>query len=119
MGIGVEAGLGSVDDARRFAASPFTNDCLRVLIEVDDPTTDDPVQAAARIGEVLKRGAINCPILQHGFGGHAWRLLEDALSRGYDVRIGLEDTLVMPDGSPALNNAALVAAAAALVSAHA
>jgi len=40
-----------------------------------------------------------------------WPLLEAALDRGLDVRIGLEDTLRLPDGSLAPDNAALVAAA--------
>ena len=36
------------------------------------------------------------------------------MRRGLDTRIGLEDVLVLPDGSPATDNAALVAAARAL-----
>ena len=46
-------------------------------------------------------------IVQQG----AWPLLEIALRRGYDVRIGLEDTLYLPDGHLAADNAQLVAAA--------
>ena len=38
------------------------------------------------------------------------------LAHGYDVRIGLEDTLLMPDGSRAPGNADLVAAAARIAS---
>ena len=49
-------------------------------------------------------------------GAAAWPLFEDALSRGYDVRIGLEDVLAMPDGTIAASNADLVAAAAQLSS---
>jgi uncharacterized protein (DUF849 family) len=51
-----------------------------------------------------------------GMGAAAWPLFEDALSRGYDVRIGLEDVLAMPDGTIAASNADLVAAAAQLSS---
>lgn len=118
-GIGIEAGLRSVADARLFATSAFVERCLRVLIEIDDPGASSPLEAAAAIGRVLEGSGIHRPIVQHGFGPSAWALLEDAINRGYDVRIGLEDTLTMPDGSPAKNNAALVAAAAALVTAHA
>lgn len=118
-GIGIEAGLRSVADARLFATSAFVDRCLRVLIEIDEPGAQSPVEAAAAIGRVLEGSGIHLPILQHGFGPSAWPLLEDAISRGYDVRIGLEDTLMMPDGTPAKNNSALVAAAAALVTAHA
>lgn len=39
----------------------------------------------------------------------AWPLLNVALQRGYDTRIGLEDTLYLPDGGMARDNAELVA----------
>ena len=118
-GIGIEAGLRSVADARVFVTSAFVEKSLRILIEVDDLGPTEPVAAAAAIGRVLEGSGIRRPILQHGFGAGAWPLLQDAVSRGYDVRIGLEDTLLMPDGSPAASNAALVAAAASMVSARA
>ncbi|MGN6634958.1 MAG: 3-keto-5-aminohexanoate cleavage protein [Oryzihumus sp.] len=35
------------------------------------------------------------------------------MRRGLDTRVGLEDTLRLPDGTPAPDNAALVAAARA------
>jgi uncharacterized protein (DUF849 family) len=40
-----------------------------------------------------------------------WILIEDAVRRGLDTRVGLEDTLYLPDGSHAPGNAALVRAA--------
>jgi uncharacterized protein (DUF849 family) len=40
--------------------------------------------------------------------------IELAARRGYDTRVGLEDTLVLPDGS-ARGNAELVAAARLIV----
>ena len=118
-GIGIEAGLRSVADARLFATSTYVDRCLRVLIEIDDHGASSPIEAAAAIGRVLEGSGIHLPTVQHGFGPNAWLLLEDAIKRGYDVRIGLEDTLTMPDGTAAKNNAALVAVAVALVTAHA
>jgi len=118
-GIGIEAGLRSVADARVFVTSAFVEKCLRVLIEIDDPGKADPIAAAGAIGRVLEGSGIRKPIVQHGFGASTWPVLQDAVSHGYDVRIGFEDTLMMPDGSLSPNNAALVAAAAALVNAHA
>jgi uncharacterized protein (DUF849 family) len=44
-------------------------------------------------------------------------MLDEANARGYDVRIGLEDTLVMPDGRVAKDNAELVTEAVRRVSA--
>jgi uncharacterized protein (DUF849 family) len=37
--------------------------------------------------------------------------MEEAIIRGYGVRIGLEDTLALPDGSVARDNFELVAVA--------
>ncbi|WP_346540125.1 3-keto-5-aminohexanoate cleavage protein [Micromonospora sp. DPT] len=54
------------------------------------------------------------PVLLHGEGAAAWPVLAEAVRRGLDTRIGLEDTLGLPDGAPASDNAALVAAARAL-----
>ena len=41
-------------------------------------------------------------------------MLEAAITAGHDIRVGLEDTLVLPDGNRARDNAELVAAAAAM-----
>lgn len=114
-GIAIEAGLTSVADARAFVDSGYVDHCLRVLIEVE-PGSTDPRRGAVIIGRVLEGAGVKLPRLQHGMGADTWPLIEDALARGYDVRIGLEDTLTMPDGSPAPDNAALVAAAAKLAS---
>ena len=58
--------------------------------------------------KVLKCGAADLPFLLHGTEATAWPMLEEAIARGYDVRIGLEDTLVMPDGRSAKNNVELL-----------
>ena len=76
------------------------------------PGASDPIRTAALIGRVLEGSGVHLPRVQHGHDTAAWPLLEDALVHGYDVRIGLEDTLLMPDGSRAQGNADLVEAAA-------
>jgi len=45
----------------------------------------------------------------------AWAFIELAARRGYDTRVGLEDILVLPDGTRARDNAELVAAARCIV----
>ena len=56
------------------------------------------------------------PVLLHGLDESCWPLLEHAGVRGVQTRIGMEDTLRLPDGSTAPDNAALVAAAVELLS---
>ena len=115
-GIAVEAGLSSIADARVFVESPFRERCLRVLIEIEPGGPEDPVKSAAAISRILDAGGVRPPRLQHGLGACAWPVLRDALARGYDLRIGLEDTLTLRDNSRAAGNADLVASVARLVS---
>jgi len=69
------------------------------------------VATAAAIGQVLSGAGIALPRLLHGTGVTTWPLLAEAARRGCQARIGLEDTLLLPGGEPASDNAALVAAA--------
>jgi uncharacterized protein (DUF849 family) len=109
-GIGIEAGLSSTEDAEALAASPLQP--VRVLVEIDDESLpgEEAVERAAAIDAVLDGRA---PRLHHGMGPATWAVIDAAARRGYDVRVGLEDVLVLPDGAPAPDNAALVAAAVA------
>jgi hypothetical protein len=63
------------------------------------------------IHEILDRAGLRAPRLQHGDGALTWILIEDAGRRRLDTRVGLEDTVYLPDGSRAPGNAALVWAA--------
>jgi uncharacterized protein (DUF849 family) len=110
QGVGVEAGVWNIADAHLLLERGLTP--LRVLVETSDGDADDPVATAAEIDELLVQGGVTAPQLHHGAGADAWAVLDAALARGRDVRIGLEDTTLMPDGSAAPDNAALVAEAA-------
>jgi uncharacterized protein (DUF849 family) len=109
-GVGVEAGVWTLDDARLLVERGLAP--LRVLVETSDGGAGDPVAAAAEIDELLVRGGVSAPQLHHGAGPEAWAVLDAAVARGRDIRIGLEDTTLMPDGSTARDNAQLVAEAA-------
>ncbi|WP_327716127.1 3-keto-5-aminohexanoate cleavage protein [Streptomyces sp. NBC_00490] len=109
-GVGVEAGIWSgTDAASRFAVSPLGPRVLRVLAEVTDgspQTAEDTARALlAEVGAAHGR-----PVLLHGEDGGAWPVLRLAGRLRLATRIGLEDTLVLPDGEPASSNAQLVAA---------
>ena len=113
-GIPVEAGLWTADDADLLAMSEFAGDVIRLLIE---PLEDDPeaaVAAAARIEETVSRHDLQAPRAHHGYGMATWHVIHAALQLGRDIRIGLEDTTVLPDGSTAAGNSELVAAAVSL-----
>ncbi|MGW7275255.1 3-keto-5-aminohexanoate cleavage protein [Streptomyces sp. NPDC054864] len=110
-GVGVEAGIWSgTDAAERFAASPLGPRVLRVLAEVTDP---DPATArdSARALLAMIGRAHGRPVLLHGEEGGTWPVLRLAGRLGLATRIGLEDTLTLPDGEPAGSNAQLVSAA--------
>lgn len=110
-GIGIEAGVWSVGDAEALVRSGVADQTTRVLVEPVDVGRKDAVAVVGAIHRVLDRHDVAVPRLQHGDGEAVWILLEDAGARGIDTRIGFEDTLLLPDGTPAASNAALVRAA--------
>jgi uncharacterized protein (DUF849 family) len=107
-GVAVEAGLIDSASARAFVASGLAANCLRVLIEPQEQQMKQALETVRTIEEALKSGGINRPTVLHGTEATAWPMLDEAMARGYDVRIGLEDTLVMPDGRVARDNVELV-----------
>ncbi len=113
-GIRVEAGVWSVDDAELLLRSGLADRIERVLVELIDVPASDVLDVAGDIHAILDRADILAPRLQHGEDATTWIALEDAVRRGLDTRVGLEDVLVLPDGSHAPDNAALIAAARAL-----
>jgi hypothetical protein len=66
---------------------------------------------AASIDSVLGEVGIGLPRLHHGYDHATWYVLDAAVPAGRDIRIGFEDTLTLPEGALARDNAALVAAA--------
>lgn len=110
LGVGIEAGVYSgTPAARRFLEWPGSHRVLRVLAEITETTPRDALRAAA--GLLGDLGSAAAPVLLHGEDAAAWPVLRLAASRGLDTRIGLEDVLHLPDGSPAPDNAALIRAA--------
>ncbi len=112
-GIGVEAGLATTADAEALAGGPLRP--ARVLVEIDDDGlgAEPAVAAAAAIDAVLDSAGVEGPRLHHGAGLATWAVIEAAVRHGHDIRVGLEDVLELPDGTPAPGNAELVAAARA------
>ena len=109
--VGVEAGVSDLRAAEVLGASGLASRCLRVLIEPQEKEVGNALRTAASIEAALDRAGIVLPRILHGVDRTAWRLFDEAVARGYDARIGLEDTLILPEGGLAEGNAALVAAA--------
>ena len=116
-GIGIEAGVWTPGDAQTLVTCGLADRVTRVLVEPGEAqvtTAGDALAMISAIHEILDRADVRAPRLQHGDGELTWVLIEDAVRRGLDTRVGLEDTLLLPDGSRATGNADLVAAARAL-----
>jgi uncharacterized protein (DUF849 family) len=114
VGIEVEAGVWTVEDAERLAESDLGTKAIRILVEPRDESADEAVATAAAVDEVLDRQGLEAPRVHHGYGMATWSVIEAALRSGRDIRVGLEDTTVLPDGSTASGNGDLVAAAVRL-----
>lgn len=108
-GIGVEAGLWTVDAVRTFRA--WRVPTIRLLLECMAADPAVALDDAAHMLAALPSGTP--PVLLHAEGPAVWSVLREAVRRRLSTRIGLEDTLVIPDGSPASGNSELVAAALA------
>ena len=114
-GVGIEAGVWSLEDAEWLAATGLAGDVTRVLVEPVEVGAEKAVAVVDEIHRALDRLGVGVPRLQHGDGEATWILLVDAARRGLDARIGLEDTSHEPDGRVTTGNEALVRAARALV----
>ena len=69
---------------------------------------------AERIVAALDHADIDGRRVYHGYGAVTWPVIELGLDGGWDVRVGLEDTLQLEDGSTLPGNADLVAAVVAM-----
>jgi uncharacterized protein (DUF849 family) len=116
LDVGIEAGVWTAADARVLGASGFSDRLVRVLLEPEERTPAEAVTSAAAAAAELSRMGIIARQVRHGYDLTTWDVLRAAVADGQDIRIGLEDTTVLPDGSPASGNAALVAAAVHLAS---
>lgn len=116
-GVGIEAGLLRSEDARAFVAAGIADRCDRVLIEPLDADPAAAVAHAAAMEQVLADGGITLEQVHHGDDVATWHVMERGVSRGHGIRVGLEDTTVLPDGSRPAGNADLVRAAATMLGA--
>ena len=114
-GVGIEAGLLSPADARRFVASPLRDRCHRVMVEPLDPDPAVALRDAAEMEAILAAAGVTLPQVHHGYDGSCWAVNRRALARGHGIRTGMEDVAVLPDGRSAAGNVELVDTARRLI----
>lgn len=107
-GIGIEAGVWTVESAQKFIGLASSSFCMRVLIEPMERNLNEAINTVRAIMAVLRKSKINVPWLLHGQDDSAWKILAYARAIGLSSRIGFEDTLVLPDGNSAESNRELI-----------
>jgi uncharacterized protein (DUF849 family) len=117
-GIGIDVGLWSPAEMDRLVVSGLLPLVQRVSIELDagEPyfLQGEPTRLAEQLNDALDEAGSTCPRLTHGMNGWTWPLIRDAFLRGHDTRVGFEDSVLLPNGKTADNNAQLVIAAVEL-----
>jgi len=111
LGIEIEAGVWTAEDARLLGAAAFRTRILRVLMEPEDRVPAAAVATAAQAAGELARLGVQARQVHHGYALATWAVMRAAVAMGQDIRVGLEDTTVLPDGSAAEGNGDLVTAA--------
>jgi uncharacterized protein (DUF849 family) len=107
-GVGIEAGISNARAARNLVSSGLSRQCLRILVEPQDQEIASALKTALEVESILSHAGIGLTTVLHGTDRTAWELLDEALRRGYDIRIGFEDTLRLRNGKTAQSNAELV-----------
>ena len=107
-GIGIEAGVWNSAAAQQLLSSGLVDDCLRILIEATEDDVSDARANVQAVQAVFKAAHLKTPCLLHGENAPAWTIFEDAITQGYDTRVGFEDMLTLPDGTAVESNAALI-----------
>jgi uncharacterized protein (DUF849 family) len=111
-GIEIEIGLWLADHPARLASAGLARRCRRALVEPQETAPAVAVAIAGAIDGGLEREGIALPQLHHGYDHTTWAVLDAAVGRMREARIGFEDTYSLPDARRAGSNAELVAAAA-------
>src|SRR5438094_908962 len=73
--------------------SGLAQHCLRVLLEPPDQDADAALGVVTQLEAMLHGAGITIPRLLHGVGRTAWRIIDEAATRGYHTRVGFEDIL--------------------------
>lgn len=107
-GVLVEAGLNEKKAAEIFVESRLSEGCCRILIEPESEVFESAIQTVNEIEIILNLNKIKIPRLLHGFNSVSWDMLREAYKRGYDSRIGMEDTIYLENGNKVKSNLEII-----------
>jgi uncharacterized protein (DUF849 family) len=110
-GIGIEIGLWRAEHPGQLAAAGLARRCRRALVEPQETAPAIAVATAGAIDGGLEREHIGLTQLHHGYDHTTWAVLDAAVGRDREIRIGFEDSYRLPAARRADSNAELVAAA--------
>jgi len=111
LGIAVEAGVWTVADVALLATSTLAARAFQVLLEPTSRVRAEAVAVSSAASAQLHARGITVPQVHHGYDLATWDVIRWAAQAGFHIRVGLEDTTLLPDGSVADGNADLVVAA--------
>ena len=107
-GVFVEAGLNEKEAAEIFVKSNLHKGCCRILIEPEEENFASAVNTINEIENILDTNKVTIKRLLHGFNSVSWDILREAKRRGYDGRIGMEDTIYLADGKKVTSNLEII-----------
>lgn len=113
-GMVLESAVWSMDDVPALLASSTLHQNVRILIEPEDEDPEVAVAACRTMAEHLRKHGVTAPLLYHGYDQTTWPVIQAAIEDGVETRIGYEDVLLMPNGEPAVDNAAMIKATLAM-----
>jgi uncharacterized protein (DUF849 family) len=111
LDIEVEAGVWTPADVALLAGSTLATRAFQVLLEPTSRVGAEAVAVSSAASAQLHARGITVPQVHHGYDQATWDVIRWAAVAGWQVRVGLEDTTLLPDGSVADGNADLVVAA--------
>lgn len=106
-GVLIEAGLNEKKAAEIFVEGNLEK-VSRILIEPEPEELDSAIETINAIEKVLDENKVKIPRLLHGFNSVAWDILREAKRRGYDSRVGMEDTIYLENGEMVKSNLELI-----------
>ncbi|MBT0768034.1 3-keto-5-aminohexanoate cleavage protein [Kineosporia sp. J2-2] len=108
QGMILESAVWDPKDVPALLDSPTLHQNVRILIEPEVEDADEAVAMARSIAAQVRAAGVTAPILYHGYEVTAWPLVRAAFEDGCETRVGYEDMLLLEDGTPAPDNAAMV-----------